>query len=43
MQVLYRGSREAAVDGAVLEEDRIIVRENQTIKEGDRVRVVTGW
>ena len=43
VQVLYRGSREAAVDGAVLEEDRIIVRENQTIKEGDRVRVVTGW
>lgn len=43
VQVLYRGSREAAIEGAVLEEDRIIVRENQTIGEGDRVRVVTGW
>ena len=41
VQVLYRGSREAAIEGALLEEDRIIVRENQTIGEGDRVRVVT--
>ena len=41
VQVLYRGSREAAIEGALLEEDRIIVRENQTIGEGDRVRIVT--
>ncbi|MCI9046867.1 MAG: hypothetical protein HFG71_06270 [Hungatella sp.] len=42
VEVLYRGSREAAIEGMVLEEDRIIIREDQTIGEGDRVRVMTG-
>lgn len=43
VQVLYRGSREVAVEGAVFDEDRVIIRENQTIGEGVRVRPVTGW
>lgn len=42
VEVLHRGSREAAIEGMVLEEDRIIIREDQTIGEGDRVRVMTG-
>lgn len=40
VQLLYEGSTEAAIEGPVFEEDGIIVRSNQIIGEGDRVRMV---
>lgn len=43
VEVLYRGSREAAVEGAIFEEDAVIVGENKGIAEGDRVRVVKSF
>lgn len=38
VQLLYRGSREAAVEGTFFAEDKIIIGENQSIGEGSRVR-----
>lgn len=38
VQLLYRGSREAAIEGTIFAEDPIIVGENQSIGEGSRVR-----
>lgn len=40
VQVLYLGSTEAAVEGALLSSDEIIVGSNQVIGAGDRVRPV---
>lgn len=42
VQVLAEGSSEVAIEGPLLEEDEIIVKSNQVIKEGDRVRMVPG-
>lgn len=41
VRVICQGSEEVAVDGSVFEEDRVIIRENQTISQGDRVRPVS--
>lgn len=41
VQLLYEGTREAAIDGPVHQEDMIIVRSNKVIGEGDRVRMVS--
>ena len=41
VRVICQGSKEVAVDGSVFEEDRVIIRENQTISQGDRVRPVS--
>lgn len=43
VQLLYQGSQEAAVEGSIFESDVVIVGENQTIHEGDRVRPVSGF
>ncbi len=41
VQLVYQGSSEAAVDGAIFEGDAVIVGESQTIEEGSRVRPVS--
>ena len=41
VQVVCQGSTEAAVEGSVFDDDRVIISENQTIGEGDRVRPVS--
>lgn len=41
VQLVYQGSSEAAVDGAIFEGDAVIVGESQTIGEGSRVRPVS--
>ncbi len=41
VRIICQGSTEVAVDGSVLEEDRVIIRENQTIGQGDRVRPIS--
>ncbi len=43
IRILYQGSREAAVEGSIFQEDRVIIGENQTIGAGDRVRPVSGF
>lgn len=43
VEIVYRGSREAAVEGAIFEEDAVIVGENKGISEGERVRVVKSF
>lgn len=40
VRLIYEGNTEAAVEGGLLESDLIIVRSNQVIGEGDRVRLV---
>ena len=42
VQLLSKGSTEAAIEGPIFEEDDIIVKSNQVIGEGDRVRKVPG-
>lgn len=41
VQLVYQGSSEAAVDGAIFEGDAVIVGESRTIEEGSRVRPVS--
>lgn len=41
VELLYRGSREAAVEGPVFAEDAVIIGENQSIGGGSRVRPVS--
>lgn len=43
VELLYRGSREAAVEGSLFESDALITGENQSISAGDRVRPVSGF
>ena len=43
VQLVYQGSTEAAVEGALFEGDEVIIGENQTIREGSRVRPVSGF
>ena len=43
VQLLYQGSQEAAIEGSIFEHDTIIVGENQTIREGVRVRPVSSF
>lgn len=43
IQILYQGSQEAAVEGSIFDEDRVITGENKTIGAGDRVRPVPGF
>lgn len=43
VQVVYEGSREVAVQGALFEGDQVIVGENQAIREGSRVRLVSSF
>lgn len=42
VQLVCEGTSEVAVEGPLMEEDEIIVRSNQVISEGDRVRMVSG-
>lgn len=42
VQLLDKGTSDAAVEGPILEEDEVIVKSNQVIGEGDRVRMVSG-
>lgn len=42
VQLLAEGSSEVAIEGPLMEDDEIIVKSNQVIKEGDRVRMVPG-
>lgn len=41
VQVILQGNQEAAVEGAIFQEDRVITGEDKTIGEGDRVRPVS--
>lgn len=41
VQLLYEGTKAAAIEGPLYESDMIIVRSNQVIGEGDRVRMVS--
>lgn len=43
VELLYAGSSEAAIEGAVLPEDAVIVGENKSIGKGERVRPVSGF
>lgn len=38
VELLYQGSQEAAVEGTIFDKDQVIIGENKTIHEGDRVR-----
>lgn len=40
VELLYQGSQEAAVDGTIFDGDKVIVGENKSISERDRVRPV---
>ena len=42
VRLVCEGSNEVAVEGPLMAEDEIIVRSNQVIGEGDRVRMVSG-
>ena len=43
VQVIYEGSQEVAVEGALFDGDQVIVGENQAIGEGSRVRLVSDF
>ena len=43
VKLLYKGTTEAAVEGALQSSDPILVGSNQVIGEGDRVRLVESF
>lgn len=43
VRVMYEGSKEVAVEGGLQTKDDIIVRSNQVIEGGDRVRLTGEW